>query len=116
MKRQLILLSTILLLSFGFNGKPLPTSLKVTVIDNLGNFVEGADVTLFKTEDDYRNETNPVAGPIKTDAKGRVKFKDIEAISYYIHAVKGDKTNIGGGTQTAPLNSGRLNKVNTVIQ
>ena len=110
-----ILAILVISVTFGFDSKPLPTSLRITVIDNLGNFVEGADVSIYTTEDNYRNETSAVATG-KTDAKGRVKFKDLKGISYFIHAVKGDKTNIGGGTQTAPLNEGKLNKVNTIIE
>ena len=79
-----IFLFLMVLLS-GFNTPEQPklpaTSLKITVIDILGNIVEGATVTLYKTEDDYRNETNPAMDAQLTDKKGRTSFKKIEAIS-----------------------------------
>ena len=121
MKKWLVIgiLELILLLVFINSnvGQPelLPTSLKVTVIDNLGNFVEGADVTLYGSEDDYNSDSNPIAGPFKTDKKGRVTFKGLAAQSYYIDAKSGDKSNMGEGVKTAVLQEGRINKVNTVI-
>ncbi len=116
MKNILLVLASVLILNSGFYQPQLSTSMRITVIDNLGNFVEGAEVTIYKTEEDYRNGTNPVGEKQITDKKGRARFKDIPAVSYYIHAVKGDKTNIGEGVQTAPLTKGRLNKLNTVIE
>lgn len=93
----------------------LPTKLRVTVIDNLGNFVEGAQVTIFASEEDYRNNTNPITC-CPTDKKGRVTFEGLQAISYFIDASKGDQNNNGEGVKTAPLVPKKLNKVNTVIQ
>lgn len=94
----------------------LPTNLRVTVIDNLGNFVEGAQVIIYANEDDYNADENPVSGPLSTDKKGRVTFKNLKPQAYYVDARLGDKTNIGEGVKTAPLQAGRINKVNTVIQ
>jgi len=94
----------------------LPTSMRVSVIDNLGNFVEGASVTLFHNEDGYKNETNSVSGTLHTNSKGRVTFKKLESKVYYIYAVKGDMTNIGHGVRTDTLKSGSINKVNIIIE
>ncbi len=116
MKINLFAIGVLTFLICSFNSKPLPTSLSITVIDNLGNFVEGATVTIYETEEDYRNSVNPAAEPQLTDKKGRVKFKNLKSVSYYIHAIHNDKTNIGEGVQTAPLTEGKLNKVNTVIE
>ncbi|MEM6641908.1 MAG: SpaA isopeptide-forming pilin-related protein [Bacteroidota bacterium] len=93
----------------------LPTKLRVTVIDGLGNNVEGATVLLYSNEKDYLESTNPVA-ELKTDKKGRVTFKDLETRSYFIEAKHQKKTNDGEGVQTAVLAEGRINKVNTVIE
>ena len=98
------------------NPDALPTKLRITVIDNLGNFVEGAQVTIYANEDDYNSDQNPISGPLKTDKKGRVTFKDLNPQSYFVDARFGDKTNIGEGVKTAPLQKSRVNKVNTVIQ
>lgn len=93
----------------------LPTKLRVTVLDGLGNFQQGATVSLYESEDAYRSNGKPVAQD-KTDEKGRVTFKDLKTISYFIDARKGDMNNDGEGVVTAPLDEGKLNKVNTVIE
>ncbi len=94
----------------------LPTNLRITVLDDLGNIVEGAVVAIFSNENDYRFETNPIAGPDETDKKGRVTFKKVPAQSYYVMVVKGDKKNDGKGVRTSKLEVGKMNKVNIVIQ
>ena len=93
----------------------LPTKLKVTVINGLGNFVEEATVALYENEEDYRDSTNAVATG-KTDKKGRVTFKDLKLIGYYIEAKKGEQNNNGEGVLTSKLSEGKINKVNTVIE
>lgn len=94
----------------------LPTSLKITVLDDLGNFVEGATVVLFTTKEDYQAETNPITTEDKTDKKGRITFKDLEPMPYYILASFDEKSNIGAGVLTAPLLEGKSNRVNTIIE
>lgn len=122
MKKRLLMLGIGMILQLALithnkaKTEALPTSLRITVIDNLGNFVEGATVIIYASEDDYNGDQNPVAGPLTTDRKGRVTFKDLKAQSYFVDARLGDKTNIGEGVKTAPLQQGRINKVNTVIQ
>lgn len=99
-----------------FNGPDfLPTKLRITVIDELGNPVEGATVTIYTSEADYRSSENPVEKQV-TDKKGRVTFRDVEPVSYFIDARSADKNNDGKGAVTAPLLEGKLNKVNTVIE
>ncbi|MEQ9301159.1 MAG: SpaA isopeptide-forming pilin-related protein [Cyclobacteriaceae bacterium] len=122
MKKWIIILCIELLLWLAFittnyaSSEVLPTSLRITVIDNLGNFVEGAQVILYTSQEDYNSDENPVADPLTTDEKGRVTFKNLNAQSYFVDARYGDKTNIGEGVKTAPLQEGRINKVNTVMQ
>ncbi|MBV6647632.1 MAG: hypothetical protein KI790_19395 [Cyclobacteriaceae bacterium] len=93
----------------------LPTKLKVTVIDGLGNFVEKAEVKLFLSKEDYMNSVNPVFEG-KTNAKGQVVFKKVEPISYFIDARKNKLNNDGEGVQIQELQEGRINKINTVIE
>lgn len=105
---------------FGFQAEKadeqlLPTKLRITVIDGLGNFVEGASVSIYASEADYRVSQNPVATE-KTDDKGRVTFKKLDTIPYYIEAKKGELNNNGEGVLTGKLTEGRINKVNTVIE
>jgi len=96
--------------------KVLPTSLKITVLNELGNPTEGTEVTLYITKADYKSETNPIAPSRKTDAKGKVVFKNLQPIPYFVLAVFGEKSNIGAGVLTQQLQEGRINKVNTIIE
>ena len=91
------------------------TKLRLTVLDKLGNAVEGAEVTLFKTKLDYEKETNPVKPTTYTDEKGRVTFKKLEAIAYYVVVRKGEMTNQGAGEIISALEPKRLNKANVII-
>lgn len=93
----------------------LPTKLRVTVIDGLGNFVESAQVSIYETKEDYSASENAVAVGM-TDDKGKVTFKDVKNIAYFIEAKEGEKNNNGEGVKTGKLEEGKLNKVNTVIE
>lgn len=99
-----------------FSNPVRDTSIKITVRNDLGNLEENVSVQLFPTEEDYRNETNPVTEVQYTDKKGRVKFKGLEPTVYFINAEKGDKNNIGAGVQTDTLIAGKLNKVTIIIE
>ncbi len=121
-KSQLILAATLLLTAiFFFQFKPkefkvFDTNLRITIQDDLGNTQEGAVVTLFDNNDDYRSSSNPVAGPIVTDKKGRVTFKELEAKIYYVYAAKEKMNNNMLGVKTDTLEEGKLNKIAIVIQ
>ena len=111
-----MLLSFVLALTTQIQAQSfLPTNLKITVIDGLGNFVEGATVKIFNSEDDYMNGKNPVA-EMRSGKKGAVKFKKLKPIAYYIDARTEDKNNDGEGVATEVLLEGRTNKVNVVIE
>ncbi len=101
--------------TFSTQAQLFPTKLTVTVIDGLGNIVEDAEVKLYKTEADYRASNN-VLFTAKTDKKGRVKFKAVEAISYFMEVTKGELNNNGEGVKTSALTAKRNNKVNVVIE
>ena len=98
------------------NGIVLPTSLKLTVLDYLGNVVDGAAVKLYLTEDDYREETNQVGQTTYSDKKGKVTIKNLEPRIYYVYVTKDDMNNIGRGVMTDTLKAGKVNKVNIVIE
>jgi uncharacterized protein (DUF2141 family) len=106
------------LTSFNFKTQPaqiLTTKLQVTVRDDLGNLVEGANVRLFKSEEDYNKEQNQVGATLKTDAKGKISFNELEPKVYYIIAEKGDKDNSGAGTKTEALTAKKINKITVII-
>ena len=114
--KSILLLS--LFLNAGIINSPLQlfnTSLTITVRDELGNIVEGASVKLYTKEDDFIKEKNQIQEGA-TDAKGIVKFKKLEPLSYYILCRKGDKDNTGGGEKIGELKKGEFNKVTIVIQ
>jgi len=111
-----ILLASIISFSFvDAFAQIFNTSLTITVRDEVGNLVPGAEVKLYKTEEDYLKEENSVTEET-SDAKGVVKLKKMEAISYYVIIRKGDKDNSGGGEIIGKLDEGKFNKVTIVIQ
>lgn len=93
----------------------LPTKLQVVVRNDLGNIEEGATVTLYKTEADYDAGENVVQSGT-TDKKGRVTFKDLTPMSYFMHVEKDDMTNIGRGVKTSKLLAKKKNKLNVIIE
>ena len=94
----------------------LKTSLRITILNELGNPVPDAKVTLYQQEDEYRQEVNPAAETQTSDKKGRVKFSGLEPTVYFVHAIKDDMNNAGAGVQTDTLREGRINKVNIIIE
>ncbi|MDN5211473.1 carboxypeptidase-like regulatory domain-containing protein [Fulvivirgaceae bacterium BMA12] len=104
-------------LLFSFTSDQLlPTSLRITVLNELGNVEPGAKVTLYGNSEDYKKEANPVAEGKITDKKGRVTFKGLEPKVYFVNAEKDEKNNYGAGVQTDTLEEGRINKVNIIIE
>lgn len=93
----------------------IKTTLNLTVRDELGNTVEGATVTLYETEANYKEEKNPVVTG-ETDKKGVIKFKDLQAISYFVIVRKGDLDNAGAGEQISKLEAKKINKATVIIR
>jgi hypothetical protein len=92
-----------------------PTNLEITVRDELGNVVEGATVRLFKTQEDYDKGQQAVQETRKTDAKGKVIFRELEAIEYFVQAEKGDLDNSAAGVKTNVLTPKKTNKITVII-
>lgn len=113
MKSIALILLVVTLSSFT-NHSPLPTNAKFTIVDELGNMVEGATVTLYVSKEDYREEVNPAQTGL-TNAKGMVTFKKLDPKVYFIHAYKGDKNNNFAGVETDALVAGKMNKITIVI-
>lgn len=114
-KVTFVLAALFSLLSFS-SIQVLNTSIKINVRNELGNIEEGVAVQLFGSEEDYRNEQNPVTEIAYTDSKGNVKFKELEPKIYFVNAKKGDKNNVGAGVQTDKLVDGKMNKVTIIIE
>lgn len=104
------------MVSIGAEAQLLPTGMRITVLNRMGNVVENAKVTVFSNRGDYENGENAVAGPAFTDKKGRVTFKNLEAKKYYVQVTKGDESNYGEAEQTGVLIKGKINKFNIIIE
>ena len=114
MKKSILFILPVLLLAMS-SSTVLKTSLRLTVLDELGNIVVGAEVNLYASGEDYDNNTNPVQETQISDEKGRVTFKDLDKKKYWINVEKDDKSNIGAGVEVE-LESGKLNKATVIIE
>lgn len=119
MKRYLLLIALVAFFgasAFKAPGQLIGTSLKITVLNDLGNPVDSAKVTLYANEKDYRESKNPAQATAYADEKGVVRFKNLDPKSYFVEAEKGDLSNDGGGVQTQKLDQRKANKINIIIQ
>lgn len=112
--RLLLLVSLFGFAAQGAKAQILKTSLQLTVLDELGNVVEGAKVQAFDNRVDYENLEKP-SFEGTTDAKGRVTFKGCKPVEYYLYVEKEDMTNFGGGEKTDKLEDGKTNRLSVVI-
>ena len=121
MKQNKILSLTCLSIALTFmvvvesNAQILPTKLQMTIVDGSGNKVEGAMVSIYTSEDDYRVGQNAVFTGV-TNKKGKLTFKEAKTVQYFIEVKKGELTNIGEGVQTGPLTKGKFTKVSITIE
>ena len=115
--KKLLILPFVLLLTTAIvsQAQIFNISLTLTVLDDLGNSVEGATVQLFETEADYLAETNVVIEGV-TDKKGVLRFKKLEPKPYYMIVRKDDLDNSGGGEKIGQLEEGKFNKATVIIQ
>ena len=117
MKKHIFFLFFFLILvGSGFTTKEvIPTSLKITVRNDLGNLESKVIVTLYGSESDFQKEENPIQTG-QTNEKGIVSFKGLESRVYFVTAVKGDMNNFGAGVQTSRLEAKKVNKVTIIIE
>ncbi|MCC5930850.1 MAG: hypothetical protein JJU28_16520 [Cyclobacteriaceae bacterium] len=111
----MLLLATMACFAFTPSNQVLPTNLRLTVLNNIGNPVQGAMVKLYANEDDYDEDTNAVAAAV-SDKKGIVNFKGLETKKYFVRATKGKLSNADTAFETDQLVSGRINRINLIIQ
>lgn len=95
--------------------QPQPTSLEITLKDDLANIVSGATVKLYPSQNDWLNSTNQVGTTLTSDASGKVKFTSLSASKYYWLAEKDCKNNVNGGATTASALIGNANNTVEVI-
>lgn len=109
-----VLFSLFAILSMVVYGQFFKTQAHIVVVNDLGNVEAEVSVTLYTTEEDYNNN-KPAVPMQKTDKKGRVRFSDLEPVSYFIEAKKGTKSNTFHGEKTEVLDKGKVNKFHIVI-
>ena len=97
------------------DNKILSTKLQITILNNLGNPVMGAQVSIYESEDDYLGDKNVIGTVMAADKKGRVMFKDLKPIKYYIYARDGSMDNEDGNQHTEKLREGLKNKITVII-
>lgn len=113
--KKSILISLIAICIFcSYTSQMIPTSLKITVRNELGALESDVNVTLYNTKEDYEKSQNAAfAG--KTDSKGLVYFQYLKQLNYYISAEKGDRNNFGAGEKIDNLAENKVNKVTIII-
>ncbi len=95
--------------------QPQPTSLEITLKDELANIVTGASVKLYSSQTDWSNGTNQVGTTLTSDASGKVKFSALSALKYYWFAEKDCKNNRNGGATTVSALTANTNNTLDVI-
>jgi len=93
----------------------MPTALKIQVIDAFENPVSDAEVVLYTTEENYRFQKNAFAKG-ETDKKGRVTFRRLQPIPYFIDARNELKKNDGLAALTDSLQKNKINIVIVLIE
>jgi len=94
----------------------IPTSLELSLKDNLGNNVSGASVKLYSSESDLENGTNQIGSTQTSDASGKVKFNELSNIKYYWLAEKDCQNNVNGAvTTTSVLTANTVNSLNVIL-
>lgn len=118
MKKVIFLLAVVVLFSGCAAIKSyFKTSLEITVVDKVGAIQQGAEVSIFYNKKDMLNDENSAAGPSYTDKKGRVKFKNLTKLKYWVKAEKGKLTNQSGDAlETNTLYNGKKNKIIIVME
>lgn len=113
MKLLLIATFSLVLTSFTINHSA-KVKIKIFVVDETSNIIEGAKVTLYGTFENYKKEAKPLFSAV-TNEKGFVAFKDLKEMNYYIHVTKGDLNNNGGNVETEELHVKGKNRFEIMI-
>jgi len=114
MKSRISIVCIIVCMLCSFTAQMIPTSLKMTVRNELGGIESDVTVTLYANKEDYEKTINPVASG-KTDSKGMIYFQGLTSLNFYISAEKGDKNNFGAGEKIDNLTANKVNKVTIII-
>lgn len=98
------------------NVEPQTTDLQITVVNELGQRINAANVTIYQLKTDYTNNINAIDFGT-TDSKGVITFKNLRTINYYFYIEKAPANNEFTEQKTiAPLTSNMLNTVTVLIE
>jgi hypothetical protein len=101
--KYLCLLQFALLASLSGCTTPPPYGdLKITVYD-LQGASEGAQVTLYKSLEDFNTEQNPVGESVLTGSAGQVSFFGLSAGQYFVNVVNNNLNNWEGAPEITPF-------------
>lgn len=114
MKNKILVSIIAICILCSFTAQMIPTSLKITVRNELGALESDVQVTLYASKEDYEKSQNAVATG-KTDSKGNVFFQYLTKLNFYVSAEKGDKNNFGAGEKIDNLAENKVNKVTIII-
>jgi hypothetical protein len=89
----------------------LSTTLKIRVIDELGNSISGVTVKLYNALEDLEHQEKQIGLDQTSDTTGEVTYNDLQPLKYYWSAEKGCKNNMNGVLTTDIL---IVNSVRTV--
>lgn len=93
-----------------------PTSLQISVKDNLGNPVIGATVKLYDNQNDWINETNQLLTTQVSNSSGIVTFKPLTTKTYYWKITNGCQNNIyTTSTSSSSLTGNVTNLITTIL-
>lgn len=93
-----------------------PTSLELTIVNNLGNPIQGANVKLYSSYDDWNLGINQVGYTLTSNFAGKVKFTNLSPVKYYWFAEYDCQNNVNGAvTTTQPLSNNINNTLNVVL-
>jgi len=119
MKKNILILMAFISLAIPSSCKkdePTPTSLELTLKDELGNVVSGASVKLYSSQTDWSNGTNQVGATQTSNASGIVTFSSLSNIKYYWFVEKDCKNNVNGGvTSASALTANVINPFNIIL-
>lgn len=96
--------------------EPQTTDLQITVVNELGQRINAANVTIYQLKTDYTNNSNAIDSGI-TGSNGVITFENLRAINYYFYIENAPATNNLTQFKTiAPLTSNMVNTVTVLIE
>lgn len=119
--RNYVLFIVTVLLTFSSCDKveyvDAPPQICFTVVDEGGALVEGADVNLYATYDDWYAMTNPLCSG-KTDVDGKCLFAELQEVFYFFDVEKGEEMGNSSNNSSIEesLKSGVVTNITVILK